>query len=126
LLCISDEIANCVCAQCSFTYLSSICLLSICAGLLMLASQSQCVATLTLQSVFYWQKCKITDPVYSIPVTVSGQEFRNLHLLLHDLIILMEFEHYFGGQRLFQFSIPPFHSTILFHHSVPLILDNHL
>jgi len=79
----------------------------------MLAPQSQCVAILTLQSVFYWQEGKITDPVCSIPVTVSGQEFKNSHLLLYDLIILMEFEHYFGGQR-------------LFHHSIPLILDSHL
>ena len=81
----------------------------------MLAPQSQRVATLTLQSVFYWQKDKITDPVYSIPVTVSGQEFKNLHLLLYDLIILMGFEHYFEGQRSFQYSIPPFYSTIPFH-----------
>jgi len=81
----------------------------------MLAPQSQCVATLTLQSVFYWQEGKITDPVYSIPVTVSGQEFKNLHLLLYDLIILMDFEHYFEGQRSFQYSIPPFYSTIPFH-----------
>ena len=37
---------------------------------------SQCVATLTLQSVFYWQKGKIIDSVYSMLVTVAGEEFK--------------------------------------------------
>ena len=79
----------------------------------MLAPQSQCVATLTLQSVFYWQKGKVTDSVYSIPVTVSGQDFKT-DICFYDLVILMDFEHYSGGQRSFQYSIPPFH------HSIPL------
>ena len=50
---------------------------------LMLAPQSQCVAKLTLQSVFYWQTVKITDSVYSIPVTASvWAGVQSLHLLL--------------------------------------------
>jgi len=45
--------------------------------LLMLALQAtQCVATITVHSVFYWQKGKIIDSVYSMLVTVAGEEFK--------------------------------------------------
>jgi len=49
-----------------------------------------------------------TDSVYSIPVTVSGQEFTTF-ICCYDLIILMDFEHYFGVKG---------HSSIPFHHSI--------
>ena len=77
----------------------------------MLAPQSQCVAKLTLQSVFYWQTVKITDSVYSIPVTASvWAGVQSLHLLL--------WPHHFNGLwALFWGSkaILVFHSTIPFH-----------